>query len=116
MGSSMEIRAGRPHRMLCFDIENKPGTYGPGDYTHPKVTALAGRMLDEKRTYSWVLNRAKPGQCHDIAMEFRAMWADAGSVMGHNIRRHDIPVLNGLYTSLGLPVLPPRRIVDTYRD
>lgn len=105
-----------PSRMLCFDIENKPGTYGPGDFTHPKVTAFGARLLDEEKTPVWCLRRDRPGQCQDMALEFRAMWSEADVVMGHNIRRHDIEILNGMFTSMGLPHLPPKRAVDTLRD
>jgi hypothetical protein len=103
-------------RILCFDIENKPGTYGPGDYTHPKVTAIAAQFLDEDRVYSWCLERDKPGRVRDDADQFRAMWVDADIVMGHNIKRHDVRILNGLFALVDQPPLPARGMIDTYGD
>lgn len=106
----------RKLRGLCFDIENKPGTYGPGDYTHPKVTAVAWQFLDHKRPRSIVFNRADPDDMRLKAERFRAVWDAADFVMGHNIRRHDTKILNGLYTALNLPILTRKRMVDTYLD
>src|SRR5574338_1447047 len=64
-------------RGLCFDIENKPGTYGGGDYTFPKVTAIGCQFLDEEFGCAWVLNREKPSQMLDVAEQFRAEWDEA---------------------------------------
>jgi hypothetical protein len=50
------------------------------------------------------------------AIEFGTWWEKADVVLGHNIRRHDISLLNGFYTSLDLPLLPKKRSIDTYLD
>ncbi len=106
----------RPLRGLAFDIENAPGTYGPGDYTHPKVTALAAQFLDEDEVYAWSWNRRARVGMRDIAERFRALWDAADFVLGHNIRRHDRKILDGFYTDLELPLLSQKRMVDTYLD
>ena len=106
----------RDLRGLAFDIENMPGTYGPGDYTHPKVTALGWQFLDRKRPHSFCFNRRDSGDMAADVEKFRLEWDAADFVLGHNIRRHDVKILNGLYTSLGLPLLAPKRMVDTYLD
>lgn len=106
----------RQLRGLCFDIENSPGTFGPGDYTHPKVTALAAQFLDEDDVYAWSWNRRARAGMRRIAEQFRAVWNEADFVLGHNIRRHDRKILDGFYTDLGLPLLAQKRMVDTYLD
>lgn len=93
-----------------------PGTYGPGDYTHPKVTAVGAQFLDRKRARAWCLNRREPKSMIPQAEEFRELWNQADFGIGHNARRHDMRVLDGLYTSLGLPLLERKKIVDTYLD
>ena len=103
-------------RILCFDIENKPGTYGGGDWTFPKVTAIAAQFLDEDRVHSWWLNRSNVENMRNVVGQFREMWDASTAVMGHNIKRHDVKILNGLMVSLGLPILEPRRMIDTYLD
>jgi hypothetical protein len=105
-----------PRRGLCFDIENKPGTYGPGDYTHPKVTAVACQDHDADEALAWCLDRRDTDGMRQGAEEFRILWDAADFVMGHNIRRHDKKILDGLYTSVDLPVLANKRMVDTYSD
>jgi len=112
----VEWRTVRPLRGLVFDIENKPGTYGGGDYTFPKVTAIGSLFLDEDHPRGWVLNRKDPPQNKSACEEFRSEWGKADYVIGHNIRRHDRKILDGLYTSLGLALLEPKRMVDTYLD
>lgn len=109
-------RTTRALRGLCFDVENKPGTYGPGDYTHPKMTALACQFLDEPPARGWILRRAEEAQMRSAAEEFLELWRQADFVMGHNIRRHDVKILNGWLWTLGLPPLPKKRLVDTYLD
>lgn len=93
-----------------------PGTYGPGDYTHPKVTALGWQFLDGSEAIGRCFNRRNPWLMADICEEFARAWDHADFVMGHNIKRHDVKILNGLYTALDLPLLPPKRMVDTYMD
>lgn len=105
-----------PRRGLCFDIENKPGTFGPGDYTHPKVTAIGCAFLDDDEVLAWCLDRDDLAGMRQGAEEFRIIWNSADFVVGHNIRRHDRKILDGLYTALELPLLAPRRMVDTYLD
>jgi len=51
-----------------------------------------------------------------IAEEFRVVWDQADFVAGHNIRRHDIKIIDGMYTTLDLPLLERKRTVDTYLD
>ena len=103
-------------RGLCFDIENMPGTYGPGDYTHPKVTAVGGVHLDETEPQVWCFTRHDHDDMLRGAETFRAMWDAADWVVGHNIKRHDRKILDGFYFTLGLPLLAPKRMVDTYLD
>lgn len=109
-------RTVRSLRGLCFDIENKPGTYGPGDYTHPKVTAIGCQFIDADRGKAWCLKRDDIAGMLKAAESFRAYWDRADFVIGHNIRRHDRTILDGFYTTLDLELLEPKRMVDTYLD
>jgi hypothetical protein len=115
---STRLRTTSPtsRRGLCYDIENKPGTYGPGDYTHPKVTAVGCSYLDSEEVLAWCLDRDDREGMRQGAEEFRILWDAADFVVGHNIRRHDRKILDGLYTALDLEHLAPKRMVDTYLD
>lgn len=103
-------------RILCWDIENKPGTYGPGDYTHGKVTAIGAQFLDESVPSAWILRRNNVKQMRQCAKEFCKSAEAADIFMGHNLRRHDIKLLNGWLVTVGLPVLAPKPVLDTYLD
>ena len=106
----------RGFRGMAFDVENKPGTYGPGDYTHPKVTAVGCQYVDSDDGLAWCLERDDVDGMRQGAEEFRALWDAADFVLVHNIRRHDRKILDGLYTTLDLELLAPKRMVDTYLD
>lgn len=113
---TLRLIRGRPDRIFCFDIENKPGTYGPGDYTHPKVTAIAGAYLDEPGVHTWCFNpRDRTGMRLQLD-EFRELWDAATHVMGHNIKGHDMRILNGLCVILDEPILEPKPMIDTCLD
>ena len=103
-------------RGLVFDIENKPGTFGPGDYTHPKLTAIGCLWLDRKRPKGWAFSRLDESEMRRAAEEFAVEWQRADYVIGHNARRHDVKILDGFYTMLDLPLLPRRKVIDTYLD
>ena len=116
MSALMKLREKRQLSTLCFDIENKPGTYGPGDFTHGKVTAIAAQFVGGPGPAGWILDRRDPGQMRKCMEQFVGMWEAADRVMGHNIKAHDVALLNGGLAMLDMPLLPKRRMVDTYRD
>lgn len=103
-------------RILVFDIENKPGTYGGGDFTHGKVTAIGCKFIGDIVTASWCIQREKPSVSKSAAEAFCEYWNAADVVMGHNIRKHDISLLNGHMTTLDMPTLAEKKTIDTYHD
>lgn len=119
----MVWRTVRNLRYLAIDIENKPGTYGPGDYTHPKVTAIGwgwrgdtSNYKGSSRVFGMTLDRRDVKKMREVAESFRAAWDDADFIVAHNGRRHDRKILDGLYWMLDLPLLSKKRILDTYLD
>lgn len=109
-------RAAKSLRFACADVENKPGTYGGGDYTFPKLTAIGFQFLDEDEGVAWCLDRTDVDGMSEGAEEFRSLWTQADVIIGHNWRRHDQKLLDGFYTSLGASLLPRRKVIDTYLD
>lgn len=108
----------RPLSGLVIDIENKPGTYGPADYTHPKITAVGWCSLDRDAvsTEGRAFSRLDVDTMLAAAEEFREAWESADRIIAHNGRRHDRKILHGWYDTLGLERLPERRMVDTFKD
>lgn len=112
----------RADRLVVVDVENKPGTYGPGDFTHAKLTAIGWMPVGAERkkmrspVEGRVLRRWDPESMVDVAAEFREVWNEADRIVGHNFRRHDVGILNGWLYGLGLPLLSSKPIIDTYLD
>ena len=109
-------RATSSLRLASADIENKPGTYGPGDWTHAKVTAIGFQFDGAEEGVAWCLDRTDLDGMRQGAEEFRALWDASDRIIGHNFRRHDKKLLDGFYASIDCPLLEDKGIVDTYLD
>jgi len=90
-----------------------------------QITAFGWKWADEKRVNTLLLHPdgdyRDHGSTNAIPAEmahrlFAAELSAAGIVYGHNIRRFDLPILNGWLLRLQLPVLPPLRTTDTCKD
>lgn len=101
-----------PSRVLDFDIENRPLSYR-GDWPTADVTAIAWSFVGEKKVHCCAL-----GEIDYVGMlsEFRAAYDEATMVSGHNIRKHDLAIVNGALIEFGLPVLDEKLTEDTLRD
>jgi hypothetical protein len=110
-------------RLLCFDLENRPLAYWYDGETTSEITAFGWKWSDQKRCVTMLL---RPDGWFDyeggIVDEreaygvFSAQLAEAGIVYGHNIRRHDLPILNAGLIRRELPTLPPLLTTDTCKD
>jgi hypothetical protein len=52
----------------------------------------------------------------DMLAWFRELYEVADMVVGHYIRRHDLPIINGALMEFGLPTLGAKLTQDTYLD
>jgi len=102
----------RPPRILDLDIENRPASYR-GDFPTADITAIACSFVGDKEIECWTLG---PFKHVEMLEAFRERWDDADMVTGHNIRRHDLPILNGAFIEFGLEPLDAKRSEDTLRD
>jgi hypothetical protein len=111
------LRPSKPRswRSLVFDIENRPLSYWYDGHPTAEVTAIAWKWLDEESVEVRLLDGVA-SQAQGILADFRVAYEEADVVIGHNIRRHDLPLLNGAYVEHGLDPLPARRTIDTLRD
>lgn len=113
-----------PKRYLCFDLENRPLAYWYDGACTAEITAFGWKWADEKQVHSLLLRadgrfEDKTGKSvsYRVAHErFGDVMASAGVVYGHNIRRHDLPMLEAWRTRLRLPSLPALLTSDTCRD
>jgi hypothetical protein len=106
------------HRILDFDIENRPLTYWFGDVTTSEITAIAWSWADEDVTDVAVLLPPPDHETSavDMLSAFAEAYDQADVVTGHFIRKHDLPIINAALLEYGLQTLGPKLTVDTKLD
>lgn len=106
-------------RILDFDIENMPCSYGGRDFAFGAITAVACCWADDPKSLRvWVRDRDNMTvhfRTQDL-IEIGEMFGEAGALTGHYIRNHDLPALNGERLLAGLPPLPEMLTIDTKND
>ena len=100
-------------RVLTFDIENRPLSYWIPDRPTAEVTAIAWSFDDPKRVARAILGRISGPE---MLAQFYDAYQDADMVVGHYIRKHDLPILNGALIEQGMPTLGPKLTLDTKLD
>jgi hypothetical protein len=114
----------RPIRALCFDLENRPLAYWYDGQTTSEITAFGWKWSDERQVHSLVLRadgRYEDGDGKRVGYrkaheQFGDLLASADLCYGHNIRRHDLPLVSAWRMRLQLDPLGPLRTTDTCRD
>lgn len=98
--------------MLDFDCEARATGYGDPEWVPQEVTCIA---------WSWVgatsvQTRIRRNGAAAMLRAFRALYDEADILIGHNIRRFDLPLLNAEMLRHGLPALTVKLTHDTLRD
>lgn len=110
----MRAEAGRPLRILDFDIENRPLSYWVPDRPTAEITAIATAWADQPDVVGvWLLGRDDPAE---MLRSFSVLYDMADLVTGHYIRKHDLPIIQGALLEFGLPMLGPKLVQDTKLD
>lgn len=113
-----------PLRALCWDLENRPLAYWYDGETTSEITAFGWKWSDERAVRTMLLQPDGRFVLDDGMLVTRAAAYSlfigelntAGLVYGHNIRRHDLPMLNAELLRQQLSPLPPMLTTDTCRD
>jgi hypothetical protein len=108
-----EWRKRRPLRTLDFDCENRPLSYLGQDYTTAEVTGIAAQFIGSREMFTFILGEMS---LQAMLLAFASLYVQSDLVVGHNIRGHDLPMLNGMLLEQGLAPLPPKLTTDTYHD
>lgn len=111
----MRITAARPMRVLDWDLENRPLTYW-ADRPSAEVTAIAWMWVDDPDSLTVAQLTMKKGSAERMLLAFKKVYDEADMVVGHFIRRHDLPILQGALMELNLPLLGPKLTQDTRLD
>lgn len=105
----MAIRAAR---ILDFDCENAPLSYLGGDFTTASLTAIAWSWGDRK----FECRLLPENTMEEMVEGFAVAYAQADVITGHNIRKHDLPLLHAMLLEMGHRPLRPKLVCDTYAD
>jgi hypothetical protein len=105
------------HRILDFDIENRPLAYWYDGMTTGEVTAIAWAWATDRRPKVEVhLLDPDPASGPAMLEAFVEVYEEADMVTGHFIRAHDLPILNGAMLEHKLPPLEEKMTSDTKLD
>jgi hypothetical protein len=109
----------KKHRILDFDIENRPLSYWFDDRTTAEITAIgwAWADLDSPPAYRVLL----PPPDHEnsflrMLRDFVRVYDEADIVTGHFIRKHDLPIINAALIEFGQKPLGSKMTIDTKLD
>lgn len=105
----------RDLRVLDLDIENRPLSYWFDGESTADITAIAWSWVGQKRV-SVALQDSDPSSIGKMLERFCAAYERADVVTAHNIRGHDLPIINGALAEIGMPLLRPKLSSDTLRD
>jgi hypothetical protein len=107
------VHSHRNLKILDFDIENRPLSYGGQDFTFSDITAIAASWANEKKVHVWALGEVST---EEMLSEFKKLYDQADIVTGHYIRNHDLPIINGALVEFGMQPLSPKLTSDTKND
>lgn len=99
-------------KVLVWDLENRPLSYWYDGRSTAEVTVIAYKWLGGHAVDVLTMKRGDKGNTK-ILKEFRPIYDEADVMVGHNIRRHDLPILNGAYIENGMEPLGPTQTIDT---
>lgn len=101
-------------RILDWDIEQRPLSYWYDDKPTAQITAIASCWLDDPESMEvYLLGEDSPRRMLEW---FVRRYDEAGMVVGHYIRKFDLPNVNGALQELGMPILGPKMTHDTKLD
>ena len=104
-----------PRRFLFFDIENRPLSYWFDGRCTAEVTAIGWAFDDEYADAEMAVGYGVRSRL-DMLRAFKKAYDEADMVVGHYIRKHDLPLTNAAMVENGLATLGPKLTIDTRDD
>jgi hypothetical protein len=119
----MRLREVEQRRVLVFDLENRPSAYWYDGQTTSEITAFGWKWTDEPDVHTLLLRADGSFDSDGRKVKDRAAYErfsgvlqEAGLVVGHNIRRHDLPIFKSGLLRRSMPLPGPLLTCDTLRD
>lgn len=106
------IASPKPPKVLVWDLENRPLSYWYEGRSTAEVTVIAYKWLNSHQTEVLTMKKGDAGN-RKILSDFLPVYEEADILIGHNIRRHDLPILNGAYIENGMEPLGAKATIDT---
>lgn len=106
----LSLEPAKTLRVLDFDIENRPLSYGGMDFTFSDITAIAASFEGSRKIHSWFLGQVSQ---EEMLREFVKLYDQADIVTGHYVLFHDLPIISGALMELKLPPLGAKMVSDT---
>lgn len=111
------LKESKQLRILDFDIENRPLTYGGMDFTFADITAIAAGWVGQRKVHAWFVRYDEDGSSQrEMLTGFLDLYNQADIVTGHYVRGHDLPHINAGLMEHRLGVLGKKLVSDTKVD
>jgi DNA polymerase elongation subunit (family B) len=114
-----EIVLERPKWTLAFDMETLAAGYADPQWVPSKITCIAWKFLDSDYEPETEISDFEgfflPSVRREMVQKFLNDYNQADAVVGHNLLRYDLPVLNAECLRLDLPPLKPILVYDSIR-
>lgn len=108
----------RESRTLYFDIENRPLSYAGNDWTTAEITVASWKWGGEDRIFTKTLEPYPHHRDSATAMLslLSAAIESSDLVVGHYVRKHDLPMVNGHLMEYSMYPLQSVLVSDTCLD
>lgn len=106
----------RPARILDFDMESLAAGFADPAWVPQKITCISWGWVGYEGTNSAISTQMGffiPSIRRTMLEQFLPVYEQADVVAGHNLLRHDLPLLKAECMRLGLPIPGPKLVEDT---
>ena len=119
MTMTPNVRVKRKKEILAFDLETMAAGFADPNWVPQKITCVAWKWMGSVREpHVMISDKAgffEPELRREMLAPFMESFRAADAVLGHNLLRFDLPVLNAELLRLGMEPLGPVMVHDSIR-
>ena len=111
-----DILPAKPENILDFDMESMAAGFADPAWVPQKITCISWSWIGYSAVNSVISTQMGffiPEIRRTMLEQFMAVYEQADVVTGHNLIRHDLPLLNAECLRLGLPQPSSKKVEDT---
>ena len=107
-------------KILDFDMESVAAGFADPNWVPQKISCIAWSWVGSEDVFVLTCGDSRgfyerSYKRKEMLINFLPQFLEADVVRGHNLIRHDLPLLNTECMRLGLDILPPKRVHDSMR-